>query len=135
MDLHTLQQYIRGPKTTIILRLHRRPTIHISTLDLREVLSHGEPIYQEPLILSLEVIHSKTECKYIEPVFFSLLQHRGSNSVKRWFGTTLSPHPDKPSLDDIGINIPVHINGNHWVGLHRKNTGGKVQFFYADDLI
>jgi hypothetical protein len=55
------------------------------------------------------------------------------NLVKRWIAPTQNNNPDKPSLFD-NISIPIHINGNHWVGLYRKYEKGKVTFFYPDDL-
>jgi hypothetical protein len=89
------------------------------TEDLQGILSHGAQIYHESLILSLEVIYHTDKCPYLEPTFFSTLKTHGWQSVQCWLSEYPSPSADKPHLAEGGLNIPIHINGNHWAALHR----------------
>jgi len=39
-----------------------------------------------------------------------------------------------PSLEDLVIIIPLHIEHCHWVVIIRKKTEEGVTFFHADDM-
>lgn len=127
-------QYSQGPWNYTILQLNNLYTTHIKVGDLRDLLSHGEPLFHELLIVSLEIICHQFKVKYLKPAFFSILREQGWYAVGPWFRTTTSVFSNKPNMSDDIINIPIHVHNNHWVGSHHCTTGNRVHFFYADDL-
>jgi hypothetical protein len=44
-------------------------------------------------------------------------------------GTIQQPHVMASS-----INIPIHVNGDHWTAVHWRCINGRMPLFYADDL-
>jgi len=113
-----IKAFSKGSQSNIIAHLQRMPNICVMVGDFQELISHGPPINHELLTLSLEVICSQHGTKYLEPAFFTMLRSQGWPSVRCWFTTSSISQPGQPNLADKHISIPIHINGNHWVGLH-----------------
>ena len=128
-----IQLYTNGSHTDVILRLSRKPEIHVTVQDLRQLLTHREPIFHDLLTLSLDIITSQCSGKYLEPAFFPQLCQHGWHAVKNWISPQPGPSPDKPSLTE-NICIPIHINGNQWVAVYQHYTARRVTFYYADDM-
>jgi hypothetical protein len=92
---------------------------------------------QDIISLFLEITCTTHNCSYLDPSFFPKLEESSWSSVKNRFsnysihGSTIQ-RPDL--IKDLGIAIPVHIDGNHWIAVTRRNFNGRIIFFYADDL-
>lgn len=135
-DLSTILKYCQGTSDTV-LRLYRKPDIHITTKDIRDIISHNTPIYHESLILCLELICATYNGSYVDPSFIPTLKTQGWAAVARRFHSPTrasAPTLDHPSLNHSSIAIPVHVNGFHWAALCRRIIHGVVYFFYADDM-
>jgi len=132
--LDTIVQYCQGPHTSVILRMYLKPHIHLTTKDLRDIISHNSPINHELLILGLEVICTNYNSSYLDPSFMPTLQIQGWSSVAYRFHPSKSNRVDRRSTTSSIIAIPIHVNGNHWVALCRRIISGIVHFYYADDM-
>jgi len=132
--LDTIVQYCQGPHTTVILRVYHKPHIHLTTKDLRDIISHNSPINHETLVLGLEVICTNYNSSYLDPSFMPTLCTQGWSSVANRFHPSESNRVDRPSTTSSIIAIPIHVNGNHWVALCCRIISGIVHFYYADDM-
>jgi len=123
-----IKEYTQGPPRQQILCSTRNAQISISVTDLRELIAPTSPIYQELLILGLEIACPIFQESYLEPAFFPILQQNGWSGVKNWFvnNRSYNHHPN--------LSIPVHIMGNHWVAVCRRTDSSLTTFYYADDI-
>ena len=132
--LSIIPYYCQGHSDTII-RSYRKPDMHITTKDLRDVISPNNSIYHENLILSLELLCSFFQGSYLDPSFYPTLRTQGWIAVKRRFSCTDAQSTiDKPSFTQPIIAFPIHVGGNHWTALCRRIINGATYFYYADDL-
>ncbi|MFN9982013.1 MAG: hypothetical protein ACK53Y_18960, partial [bacterium] len=83
--LDSIYEYCQSPRITTILRLKRKPDIHITTKDLRDIIQHNTPIYHESLILCSEVICIAYEGTYLDPSFIPTLKTQGWQGVSNRF--------------------------------------------------
>jgi hypothetical protein len=132
--LSSIHDYCQSPSTTTILRLKRKPDVHITPSDLRDIINHNTPIHHESLILSLEVMCTAYEATYVDPSFIPTLRTQGWQGVSNRFVPIAITKIDQPHLNHPNIAIPVHIQGNHWLALCRRLINGVVHFIYANDL-
>jgi hypothetical protein len=132
--LRCIDEYSQCPRTTTILRLKRKPDVHITTKDLRDTIQHNTPIYHESLILCLEVICTAYEGTYVDPSFIATLKTLGWTGVANRFVSPQRSKIDQPHSDHPNNAIPVHVNGNHRTALCRRIINGVIYFIYADDL-
>jgi len=131
--LPLITHYCQG--NSVIIQSFRKPNIHITTKDLRDIISPNTPIYHENLILSLELLCSHHEGAYLDPSFYPTLRDRGWTDLKRRFASSDQQFKiDKPSFKHPIIAIPIHIKGNHWTTLCRRIINGVTYFYYADNL-
>ena len=126
--LPMIYDYCQCPGITTILRVKRKPDIHITTNDLRDIIQHNTPIYHESLILCLEIICTAYQGTYVDPSFIPTLKTQGWQGVSNRFKPAHLSKIDQPHLNHPNIAIPVHINGNHWTALCRRIIDGVVHF-------
>jgi hypothetical protein len=131
-DLTIIKKFTQGISTTTILRSRAQRDVHLTTADMRDLLTHDTPIYHELLILSLEILCQQFDSTYLDPAFFPNMRTQGWQAVARRFGTHHSLR--WPKFDSHNIAIPVHVNGNHWVAICHRKIGRTTYFFYANDL-
>jgi hypothetical protein len=132
--LSSIYYYCQCPKITTILRLKRKPDVHITASDLRDIINHNTPIYHESLILCLEEMCTAYEATYVDPSFIPTLKTQGWQGVANRFISAARTKIDQPHFNHPNIAIPVHINGDHWIALCRRIINGVVHFIYAYDL-
>ena len=134
LDLNIIPTFCHGPSTTV-LRLCRKTDIHITTNDMRDIISHNSPIYHESLVLGLELLCATYNSSYVDPSFIPILKTQGWSKVEKRFSETELRHRiDHPFYGYPSIAIPVHVGGSHWVALCRRIINGITYFLYADDL-
>lgn len=121
------------PKTTIV-KSATSPDIHITTKDLRDLISQGMPIYHELLVLSLETLCKTYDASYLDPSFYPTLITQGPSAIQARFALPGRSTTTRPSLDHHNIALPLHVNGNHWIALNRRIINGTISFYYTDDL-
>jgi hypothetical protein len=109
--------------------------MHITTSDLRNLLSHNVSIHHELLILSLEVLCKQYNSSYLDPSFYTELYNNGWHSIENRFSSLQQQTITRPALLTPTICIPVHVHGCHWVALCRRIINSTVTFYYADYLI
>jgi hypothetical protein len=80
LNFDVIRYYCQGHPLQTILRLTRTPDIHLTIQDMRDLLSHSEPIYHELLIVSLEILCSTFGGSYLDPSFFPILHSLIMNS-------------------------------------------------------
>jgi hypothetical protein len=132
--LSIIPHYCQGNSVTIIRSIHNHE-MHITTNDLRDIISPNRPIYHENLVLSLELLCNQFEGSYMDPSFYPTLRDQGWPHIKRRFASTLQCSSiSKPSFESPTIAIPIHVNGDHWIALCRRVINGITYFFYADDM-
>jgi hypothetical protein len=68
------------------------------------------------------------------PIFLSYITYTGPSSSAMPLPPQLPSTIDRPSLHHPNIALPLHINGDHWVGLGRRIINGTTFFYYADNL-
>jgi len=134
LNLTTIKAACRRSSTDTITKSARKPDIHITTKDIHDLISFGIPIYHELLVLSLEALCIQYQAAYLDPSFYPILLTQGPQAVLRRFAPQLPSTIDRPSLHHPNIALPLHINGDHWVGLGRRIINGTTFFYYADDL-
>jgi hypothetical protein len=121
----------------IIAYSKRRPNIIITTADLRNLISHGEPINDEVMYLFLEIFCSLFNYTFITEKLTTLLHRNGwSTIIARYFANDQSQRSiNKPYLtQEPAIAIPCFVNGGHWVAVVRREIKAQVYFLYSDDL-
>jgi hypothetical protein len=130
----SITKYCQLPSSTTIARGASALEIHITTKDLRDIISHGSPIYQESLVLSLETICDKYNAGYLDPSFYPVLHRQGWLGVSNRFNRKNIFSRTQPHLMQEIIAIPLHVNNNHWVAVCRRIINGIDHFVYSNDL-
>jgi hypothetical protein len=100
--LGSIYDYCQCPKITTILRLKRKPDVHITALDLRDIINHNTPIYHESLILCLEVMCTAYEATYVNPSFIPTLKTQGWQGVANRFVSA----PEQKSTN-LTLTMPI----------------------------
>ena len=111
--------------------------VHVTTKDLRDLLSHSRPIADETITLYLELLSAQYDFAYLATSTIPKLQEEGWNRLKRSFAYFRNrPRTNtRPKLSgEPAIIIPCFIHGCHWVIVVRREILGEVRFLYADDL-
>jgi hypothetical protein len=108
--------------------------MHLTTTDIRQLITHNTPIHHEIIVLSPANICHTNGSKYLDPSFFPNFQQQGWEVVKQFFSCGRHNSKSKVSLSDQNIIIPIHSGGCHWIALIRRQIRGVVHFFYSDDL-
>ncbi len=134
LQLEPIKLAVHQWPTTTIAKSAATPDIHITTRDMRDLLTYGTPIYHELLVLSLEALCTTYDATYLDPSFYPTLETQGYSSILNRFAPTGHSSVTRPSLDHHSIALPLHINGNHWAALCRRKLHGEMYFLYADDL-
>jgi hypothetical protein len=130
----SITKYCQLPSSTTIARAASALEMHITTKDLRDIISHGSPIYHESLVLSLETICDKYNTSYLDSSFYPVLHRQGWLGVSNRFNQRNIFSRTQPHLMQEIIAIPLHVNNNHWVAVCRRIINGTVHFFYSNDL-
>jgi len=109
---------------------------NITTLHLRELITHGSTTNDSIQNMFLATLCSQYGLSYLSTFFATILQHDNSwAAVSNWFRTAESSSYSCPSLESTKpILIPCHVHGSHWVGVVQRIINNTVHFFYADDL-
>jgi hypothetical protein len=125
-SLELIKNYSQIPQSTPIMHLANRPTIHLKSQDLHELLTHNFPINHE--LITMVIIRRQYKSTYLEPSFFPLLPWQGWPAIKNWFSPHAHEANDTPSLVSKSILLPIHINGNHWVATCQWIINGSIFF-------
>jgi hypothetical protein len=114
LDLDIIPTFCHGPSATV-LRLCRKTDIHITTKDMRDIISHNSPIYHESLVLGLELLCATYNSSYVDPSFIPTLRTQGSSKVeKRFSAKELRHRIDHPFYGYQSIAIPVQFKTPHY---------------------
>jgi hypothetical protein len=130
----SIPAYTAGHPNVIIVSSTRITSISITVKDLRELVSHNSLIYQELIILSLEVLCKDHGGSYLDPSFFTTLKDHNWSYISWWFASRHTATVSHPHLTADKISIPIHIHGNHWVALCRRILDNRIVFLYFDDM-
>jgi hypothetical protein len=136
--LNLVKQYCNLQQNTIIAYSKLRPRVMISTANLRQLISHGQPINDEIIYLFLEIYCSFFDYTFLTEKFLTLLKRNGWSHTQRYFADTTRGQCrsiNKPYLNgEPAIAIPCFVNEAHWVAVARREIQGQVYFLYSDDL-
>jgi hypothetical protein len=135
-EKETLVQYCCQPANKKMTCSTVSPAIHITSHDLRDLLSHGKPTVDDMMALFLETLAYQHDIPFLCPQFIPLLRSERWPHIKNFFAMQLinrSIH--RPQISgEQAIAIPYFVNNNHWVPVVRREINGRTIFLYSDDL-
>jgi hypothetical protein len=132
-----LVQYCNRPATVIFAQHYIKKEMHITTTDLRDLLSHSKPIADETITLYLELLTTQYNITYLATNTIPKLQGEGWIAVQRSFASFRNRRRTnaRPRMTgEAAIVIPCYVNNCHWVTVVRREVNGQVLFLYADDM-
>ena len=117
-SLENIKAFCRFPPSTQIVKLSRNQQIHITTHELRQLVSHGKPISHSPIVLMLDLLCHRNGFSYVNSSFSVFLIQGSWQYTKNHFAGRRQRKLDRPDLvlDPI-IAIPIFINNCHWVAV------------------
>jgi len=136
-ELCELMRYSNRNESLTFVCHQDKEEVHVTTKDLRDLLSHSRPIADETITLYLELLSAQYDFAYLATSTIPKLQEEGWNRLKRSFAYFRNrPRTNtRPKLSgEPAIIIPCFIHGCHWVIVVRREIIGEVRFLYADDL-
>jgi hypothetical protein len=111
--------------------------IHVTTKDLRDLLSYSKPIADETITLYLELLTTQYDIAFLATNTIPKLQTEGWTAVKRSFASyrNRSRTNTRPFMTgESAIVIPCYVDDCHWVTVVRREVDSHVIFLFADDL-
>jgi hypothetical protein len=136
-ELREIMRYSNRDETVTFVRHQVKEDVHVTTKDLRDLLSHFSPIADETITLYLELLSTQYNFAYLATTSIPQLQQEGWSKLKRNFAFFRNrPRTNtRPTLNgEPVIIIPCFIHNCHWVTVVRREISGEVRFLYADDL-
>jgi len=136
-SLTTLVQYCNRLATVIFVQHHIKKEMHITTTDLRDLLSHSKPIADETIKLYLELLTTQYDITYLATNTIPKLQGEGWTTVQRSFASFRNRRRTnaRPRMTgESAIIIPCYVDNCHWVTVVRREVNGQVIFLFADDM-
>jgi hypothetical protein len=99
----------------VLLYWTNQPAQHITSTNLRELISHGSMTSHCVLNTFLEVLCHDNPISYLSTFFISILhQNNDWSSLRNWFASLEQPTPSKPTQNsEKPILLPCHVNGAH----------------------
>lgn len=132
-----IRQYSQFPPDAVLAYSEIRSTVTLTTQELQNLLTHGEPTSDNVLYLFLEIFCSFFNYTFMTEKFFTLLKRNGWSSIRRYFSDNKRSKGRSTYRPDISgepaIAIPCFL-GAHWIALVRREIQGQVYFLYSDDL-
>jgi hypothetical protein len=136
-ELATLMRYCSREATTTFVRHHIKEDVHVTTTDLRDLLSHTRPIADETITLYLELLATQYNITYLATNTLPKLWSEGWATVQRSFANyrNRARSHTRPLIEgEPAIILPCYVHGCHWVSVVRREILGQVYFLFADDL-
>lgn len=136
-NLATLAAYCSRSATITFVQHHTNQEMHVTTTDLRDLLSHSKPIADETITLYLELLTRQYNLAYMATNIIPKLQSDGWGAIQRYFANYRNrPRRNtRPLLEgEPAIIIPCYVHNCHWVIVVRRVVRGQVLFLFADDL-
>ena len=104
----------------------------------KQLVTNGRLMNDETIMMYLEIICSESlGIYYVNSFFFDRQRNVGWAMAKKclYIATGRAQKViNQPSMDDLGIIIPLHIALCHWVVVVRRKNEEGVSFYYADAL-
>ncbi len=133
-----ITQYCQLPSEMILASSIVKPTVVLTSHDLRNLLTHGQPTNDNTIYLFLEIFCSFFNYTFLTEKFLTLLNREGWQKIRRYFSNAKKSKERSTYGPDMSgepaIAIPCFINGAHWIALVRREIQGQVYFLYSDDL-
>jgi hypothetical protein len=137
-EFQQIMNTCRLPWNCVVMYSETKPAIYLTVDDIRNLISSNSMTNDDTMDLYLEIFCQHFHLSYVCPQIIPLLRTEGWKHVQRFFVEVRSSHSrttHRPQLQgEPAIAIPCFVEGNHWVGLVRRESRGKVLFLYADDL-
>ncbi len=84
-NLATLAAYCSRSATITFVQHHTNQEMHVTTTDLRDLLSHSKPIADETITLYLELLTRQYNLAYMATNIIPKLQSDGWGAIQRYF--------------------------------------------------
>jgi hypothetical protein len=140
-DIIQICQAMLPTSTNMLHTQDGRKYDNITKKNFIDLLSHGQPISDSIIHEYLSILCTNHDIYFLDTNFYPDLCNHGwhyalhkymlhSNSRRTSTRSKCKPKP----YGDHTILIPIHVHGNHWVALARKQVKDSIKFYYADDL-
>jgi hypothetical protein len=136
-ELASLMRYCSREATATFVRHHIKEDVHVTTTDLRDLLSYMRPIADETITLYLELLATQYNITYLATNTIPKLRSEGWAAVQRSFANyhNRARSHTRPLIEgEPAIILPCFVHGCHWVSVVRREILGQVYFLFADDL-
>jgi len=130
-------EYCNRPAEVIFVQHVTKGEMHVTTKDLRDLLSHNKSIADETITLYLELLTVQCNLAFLATNTIPKLRREGWATVQRSFASFRNRRRTntRPALTgEPVLIIPCFVDGCHWVTVVRREMRGQVKFFLADDL-
>jgi hypothetical protein len=136
-SLASLMKYCNRPAEVIFVQHATKGEVHVTTEDLRDLLSHNKSIADETITLYLELLTEQCNLAFLATNTIPKLQREGWATVQRSFASFRNRRRTntRPAMTgEPVLIIPCFVDGCHWVTVVCREVRGQVMFFFADDL-
>ncbi len=114
-----ITQYCQFPINAVLAFSTERPDVVLTTQDLHNLISHGQPTNDSIIYLFLEIFCSFFNYTFPTEKFFNLLERDGWSQIRRYFSDNKRSRGRstfRPNLrEEQEIAIPCFIDGAHWI--------------------